>query len=117
MNQSAGPLATIIYLIVVAVVIVSYWKIFVKAGKPGWAAIIPIYNIIVMLEIVGKPFWWFFLMLIPGVNVVVGIIVLHQLIIKFGKPGWHTVLAVLFSIVYFPYLAFSDAEFTGGSAS
>jgi hypothetical protein len=48
----------IIYLAIVILLIVSAWKVYIKAGKPGWACIIPIYNIIVLLEIVGKPWWW-----------------------------------------------------------
>jgi hypothetical protein len=47
-------------------------KIFAKANKPGWAAIIPIYNMIVLLEVVGRPFWWILLKLIPCVNIVIG---------------------------------------------
>src|SRR5262245_26758047 len=65
--------------------IVSVWKVFTKAGKPGWAAIVPIYNIIVMLEIVGKPLWWIVLFLIPLVNFIAGILVSIALAEKFGK--------------------------------
>ena len=46
-----------VYFAILLIIIVSMWKIFEKAGKPGWAAIIPIYNIIILLEIVGKPVW------------------------------------------------------------
>jgi hypothetical protein len=56
--------AAIIYLIVLVVMVAGIWKVFQKAGKPGWAAIVPIYNYIVILEIAGKPLWWIILMLI-----------------------------------------------------
>ncbi len=112
MYDSASTGSIIIGIVVGLVFLVSEWIIFTKAGKPGWAIIIPIYNIIVMLQIVDKPLWWIILLLIPGVNVVFGIIILYNLIIKFGQPGWHVILAILFSIVYFPYLAFSKASYS-----
>src|ERR1051326_4433149 len=65
----------IVYLAVIVLLVAAMWKIFVKAGKPGWAAIVPIYNLIVLLEIAGRPLWWFLLMLIPLVNLVMFIIV------------------------------------------
>ena len=55
--------------------IVSYWKVFEKAGQPGWGVLIPIYNILLLLKIAGKPGWWILLYLIPLVNIVIGIIV------------------------------------------
>ena len=53
----AGLFIILIYLAIVLLMIASMWKVFTKAGKPGWAAIVPIYNTIVLLEIVGKPIW------------------------------------------------------------
>ena len=63
----------LIYFAVVLLIIVGLWKMFTKAGKPGWASIIPIYNLIVLIEITGKPLWWIVLLFIPFVNFVVGI--------------------------------------------
>ena len=110
-TQGIGAAAVAVPLIILIVMIVSGWKIFTKAGKPGWAILIPIYNVIVLLEIVNKPLWWIILFLIPLVNVVVGIYVAYLLILHFGQPGWHVVLYILFSIIYMPYLAFSSAEY------
>ncbi len=112
MYDSASTGSIIISIIVGLVLLVSEWIIFTKAGKPGWAVIIPIYNIIVFLQIVDKPLWWIILLLIPGVNVIFGIIIVYNLVIKFGQPGWHVILAILFSFVYFPYLAFSKASYS-----
>ena len=112
MYDSASPVSVIVGIVVGLIFLVSEWIIFTKAGKPGWAVIIPIYNIIVMLQIVDKPLWWIILLLIPGVNVIFGIIIVYNLVIKFGQPGWHVILAMLFSIVYFPYLAFSKASYS-----
>ena len=75
----------IVYLAVIIVAIVGLWKVFEKAGKPGWGAIIPIYNIILLLEIVGKPIWWIVLFLIPCVNIVASLLVFLDLAKCFGK--------------------------------
>src|SRR5437868_3514479 len=65
----------LVSLAIVLLMVASMWKVFQKAGEPGWAAIIPLYNIVVLLKIAGKPVWWFLLFLIPLVNLVVAIIV------------------------------------------
>jgi hypothetical protein len=103
----------IVWLAVVILIIASWWKIFTKAGKPGWAAIIPIYNMIVILEIVGKPVWWIILFLIPFVNFFVIIYVMHLLSKSFGKDIGMTLLLVLVGFVGFPILAFGDAKYQG----
>lgn len=95
------------YFLLIVLMVASWWVIFQKAGKPGWAAIIPIYNCIVLLEIVKKPWWWIFLLLIPIVNIVIMIIVYDRLAKSFGKESAFTVGLVLLGIVFFPILAFS----------
>ncbi|HNR38904.1 MAG TPA: DUF5684 domain-containing protein, partial [Acidobacteriota bacterium] len=67
-----GCVFFVIYAAIIILFNASLWKIFVKAGKPGWAAIVPIYNIIVLLEVVGRPLWWIVLLIIPCVNIVAG---------------------------------------------
>jgi hypothetical protein len=93
--------------------IIAQWMVYEKAGKPGWACIIPFYNIIVLLEIVGKPWWWLLLMLIPVVNIVLVIIVYHNLSLSFGKTASFTVGLVLLSFIFFPILAFGEAKYLG----
>src|SRR5476649_299592 len=86
------PVALIVvYCLIILVCIVAMWKIYTKAGKPGWASIIPIYNIIVLLEIVGKPVWWFLLFFIPCVNFVFIIWTYNLLSKSFGKSEGFTV--------------------------
>jgi hypothetical protein len=94
-------------------VLVAQWMVYEKAGKPGWACIIPFYNFIVLLEIVGKPWWWLLLMLIPVVNIVLVIIVYHNLSLSFGKTAGFTVGLVLLSFIFFPILAFGEAKYLG----
>jgi hypothetical protein len=101
----------ICWLIVVLLIVIGMWKVFTKAGKPGWAAIIPIYNMIVLLEIAGKPIWWFILMLIPFVNIVVIIIVLIALARNFGKGVGFAIGLLLLPFIFYPILGFGDAKY------
>jgi hypothetical protein len=108
----ADVVGVIIYLALIVFFVVVGWKIFAKAGKPGWAVIIPIYNIIVMLEIVNRPIWWIILYLIPIVNAIVGIIVIVDLAKSFGKGVGFAIGMIFLGIIFFPILAFGDAQYS-----
>jgi hypothetical protein len=108
-----GGVFMLVALAVLVVVLVSLWKIFEKAGKPGWAGIVPIYNIIVLMEIVGRPLWWVVLMFVPCVSIVVGIILCIDLAKSFGKDVAYGIGLALLGIVFFPMLAFGDARYVG----
>ena len=107
----------IVILVIVVFIIASLWKVFTKAGEPGWAAIIPIYNTIVMLKIVGRPLWWLVLMLIPLVSLVIGIIVCIDLAKSFGKGAGFGIGIILLGFIFVPILAFGDARYVGPSAA
>ena len=106
-------LALLFVLAIVVLMIASMWKIFTKAGKPGWACLIPIYSTIVLLEIVGKPTWWLILFFIPFVNYVFIIWTMNMLSKSFGKDVGYTAGMLLLGIVFFPMLAFGDATYQG----
>ena len=110
-GMSAGIVA--VYLIIGLLMIIAMWKIYTKAGKPGWAAIIPIYNTIVLLEIVDKPLWWFLLLLIPFVNIVIAIIVTLELAKKFGQSVGFAIGLILLPIIFYPILGFGSARYSG----
>ncbi len=93
------------------VILVGMWKVFEKAGKPGWASIIPIYNTIVLLEIASKPIWWIFLLFIPCVNIVVGILVLIDLAKNFGQGAGFAVGLWLLPFIFFPILGFGSSKY------
>jgi hypothetical protein len=101
----------IVYLALIVFLIVTMWKIFTKAGKPGWASLIPFYNIFVMLDIAGKPGWWFLLFFIPVVNLVIGILVMVGLATNFGKGGGFVAGLILLPIIFYPILAFGSAQY------
>jgi hypothetical protein len=101
----------IVWFAIVILMVASMWKVFVKAGKPGWAAIVPIYNLVVLLEIAGKPAWWVILFLIPVVNFVMLIIVSLALAKKFGKGAGYGLGLAFLGVVFYPLLGFGDAQY------
>jgi len=111
-----GLVIGVIYLAVIVLMIASLWKIFVKAGKPGWAAIVPIYNIIVLMEIVGRPVWWIILLFIPFVNFVILIILAIDLAKSFGQGGGFAAGLILLSVIFYPILAFGGSQYVGPAA-
>jgi len=88
------------------------WKVFEKAGKPGWAAIVPIYNLIVLLQIAGKPVWWIVLLLIPVVNLVVLIVMYSGVARNFGKGVGFALGLIFLSFIFFPILAWGSAAYS-----
>lgn len=90
---------------------IGYWKILTKAGKPGWAFLVPIYNIIVLLDIVKKPTWWLLLLLIPLVNIVFFVIIYHRLSLAFGKDAAFTVGIFFLPMIFLPILGFGNSVY------
>lgn len=108
-----GLIGGLIGLAVALVMIASMWKLFTKAGKPGWAAIIPIYNVIVLLEIIGRPIWWIVAFFIPVVNFVAGVVITIEFAKAYGKDILWGLGMVFFGFIFMPLLAFSDARYQG----
>jgi hypothetical protein len=105
----------IIYIAIIVIVIAGFWRVFTKAGEAGWKSIIPIWNIIVLLRIVGKPVWWIILLIIPLVNIVISLIVSLELAKSFGKGNGFGVGVWLLGIIFVPILGFGSAEYQRGS--
>jgi hypothetical protein len=101
----------IVYVALTVFLVVTMWKVFEKAGQPGWACLVPFYNTCVWLKIAGKPMWWFFLLLIPVVNFIIAILAVIGLANKFGKGGGYAVGLIFLPIIFYPMLAFGDAEY------
>ena len=106
----------ILYLAIMIFMIASAWKIFTKAGKPGWAVLIPIYNFIVLIEIVGKPTWWVILLFVPFVNYVILIWIINLLSKSFGKDVGFTLGLIFLGFIFVPVLGFGKAEYQGPAA-
>lgn len=105
----------IFYLALIAFMIVVQWKVFEKAGKPGWGCLIPIYNTILMMEIAGRPGWWFLLLFIPVVNVVISIMVIFDIAKAFDQGVGFGFGLLLLSPIFYAILAFGDAQYVGNN--
>lgn len=106
-----------VYLIVIVLTIAGLWRTFTKAGKPGWAAIVPIYNLFVLAEIAGKPAWWGLMLCIPCVNFVFLFLVMIPLAERFGKPAGFGIGLALLGFIFFPILGFGTAQYRGQNAA
>lgn len=119
-DDSGGTVAmiTVLVQVILAIAIIAgLWKMFTKAGKPGWASIIPIYNAIVLLEIAGKPIWWIILMLIPCVNIIILILVNIDLAKAFGKGTGFGIGLTFLPGIFHMILGFGDAKYVGAKSS
>ena len=118
-SASAGAVAGltavyVIFALVVAVIgIIATWKIFAKAGKPGWAAIVPFYNLYVLYEITWGNGILFLLMLIPFVNFIIAIITMVKLAKAFGKDTGFAIGLIFLSFIFMLILAFGSAQYVG----
>jgi len=110
--DGGGALFSLVFLALAVLIIASFWKVFTKAGQPGWAAIIPIYNIIVWLRIAGRPGWWIILLLIPIVGFVIAIVVSIDFAKKFGKGVGFAMGLVFLGFIFYPILAWGSAQYS-----
>jgi hypothetical protein len=109
-----GLLFTLLPLIVFAITVAGMWKIFTKAGEPGWAAIVPIYNIWVLTKIGDSGVLWFVLSVLFGLPVIK---IYIDVLDKFGKGIGYALGMFFLPFVFFPLLGFGDAQFRGRGAT
>lgn len=108
----AGMGVLILQLVLGLLMLVSAWKVFSKAGQPGWAVLIPFYNIYVFLKVAGKPGWWMaIILLVPIANLIFAIMATAALAKNFGKGGGFVVGLILLPIVFWPILGFGSAQY------
>ncbi|KPL16018.1 MAG: hypothetical protein AMS26_06105 [Bacteroides sp. SM23_62] len=118
--KGMGTGMLIVWIAIMVFMIVSWWIVFKKAGQPGWAILIPIYNFLVILRVAGKPWWWVFAILLPIIPfvgpfllLVAMIFIFHGISKNFGQGAGFTVGLVLLSVVFVPILAFGDYKWQG----
>jgi hypothetical protein len=100
-------------LAVSILVIIAQWRIYEKAGQPGWASIIPFFNFYILLKIVGKPDWWLIWIFIPVANIVIAVWVTNLLSKSFGKDEGFTLGLLFLGFIFYPILGFGDAQYQG----
>jgi hypothetical protein len=104
------------YIAILVLLVASGWQVFSKAGEAGWQILIPIWNLIVVLKIVGRPWWWIILWFIPLVNIVISLIVSLNLAKSFGRGGGFGVGIWLLGFIFVPILGFGSATYMGPAA-
>ena len=109
-------IVSLLCLAIIVFVFAGVWKTFTKAGQPGWAAIIPIFNLYVLIKTAGRPGWWLLLFIIPLVNIVMGFIVAIDVAKAFGKGTGFGIGLALLGFIFYPILGFGDATYQGSSA-
>ena len=104
--------------IILAVVIISHWKIFTKAGQAGWKSIVPIYNTYTLLKIIGRPAWWLLLLMIPFVNLIIVIITSIDTAKSFGRSETFGIVGLfIFNLIGYCILAFGGDKYIGPAAA
>lgn len=103
----------ILYFAFIILSIAGLWKMFTKAGQPGFAAIIPIYNIYIMTKIAEKPGWFVLLFFIPLANIYAYVVIMNGISTKFGKGTGFTLGLIFLGFIFFPILGFGDAQYEG----
>jgi hypothetical protein len=93
------------------IVIAGLWKTFVKAGQPGWGALIPIYNAYLLTQIARRPGWWVLLMFIPLVNIVISVIISVAIGENFGKGAGFGIGLFILPFIFYPILGFGEATY------
>ena len=112
-QKAPGPIFWIIYAAIVILMIAAMWKVFTKAGHPGWACLIPIYNLYIMCKIAARPGWWVILMFIPLVNLIIIIILVLDIAKSFGKGAGFGIGLLLLPFIFYPILGFGSAQYVG----
>ena len=103
----------VVYLLLCLYNIVLTWILFDKAGRPGWASIVPIYNAIVALDVAKMSAWYFLLMFIPVVNIYAFVKFHLQMARVFGRSSMFGVGCIFLSPIFYSILAFSDNQYIG----
>ena len=109
-----GTGVMIVWLVVVVLMIAAMWKVFTKAGEPGWAAIVPIYNYVVLDKIAGRPGWWLLLWILLGP--IAYIVISFDIAKRFGKGAGFAIGLILLPFIFWPMLAWGDASYTAAPA-
>ena len=109
-----GLIFLVVYFGIIIFILASLWKVFAKAGQPGFYAIIPIFNGYIMTKIAGKEWYWFLLFFVPMINLIAVIVVSLALAERFGKSAAFGIGLAFLSPIFMPILAFGDAQYSEG---
>ena len=110
-NGGGGAFLLVFWLVLLALVIVTIagiWKTFEKAEKPGWGAIVPVYNTYLLLKVGGNSGWWLLALLVPILSFFVALKMMIDVARQFGQGiGFGLGLGFL-GFIFFPLLGFGE---------
>lgn len=106
-----GSVAFLLFAAIWLLLLIGLWKVLEKAGQPGWACLVPIYNVYCLIKVAGKEWWWLLLFLVPIVNIVVSIVIVVALARNFGKGGGFAAGLIFLPWIFYPILGFGTAEY------
>jgi hypothetical protein len=116
MENSSGIGSWLFVIVVLALsvaLVAALWKVFEKAGQPGWGCLVPIYNLILLVRIAGKPDIWILFMFIPFVNFIIAILLAIEIAKRFGQGTGFGIGLAFLPWVFYPILGFGDARYQG----
>lgn len=113
MQSPVSSLGVIVYLLFVIFYLAGFWRIFEKAGRPGWASLIPFYNFYVLTKIADRPVWYLFLLFFPFANIFAFCSICNGISTKFGKDMGYTLGLIFLGFIFFPALGFGSAQYEG----
>lgn len=115
-DVNMGPFIgfTIVILGITIIMIAAIWRLFTKAGEAGWKSLIPLYNVIIWLKLVGRPFWYLLFLFIPGANVVLWVILGFGTARSFGRGILFALGTTFLPFIFLPLLGFGDSAYIGG---
>ncbi len=107
----------LVFFVLMIFMFVCMWRMFTKAGQPGWAVLIPVYNIYIMLKIAGRPVWWMIFFFVPLANFITCIVINLDIAKNFGKSTLFGIALIVVPFIALPMLAFGDATYVGPRAT
>jgi hypothetical protein len=110
-QRELGLVAVVTSFVMTLFALAGLGATFTKAGKPAWAAIVPIYNVVLLLKLAGRPQWWLLLLCIPFVNLFVFLVVSIDIAHNFGKRAAFGLGLTFFGFVFYPLLGFGSAHY------
>lgn len=116
-DAAVGLIVLVFQLAICVLVIAGFWMVFSKAGQPGWAALIPIFNLYILCKVAGRPGWWVVLFFIPFVNIIIMALVSIDVARSFGKGIGFGVGLWLLGPIFYPILGFGSAQYQGPAAA
>lgn len=113
--MSSSTIFPIVLIATLFLTLVSMWRLFSKADEAGWKSLVPIWNGVVLLRLVGRPWWWLLLLCVPLVNLIPSVMLCFDLAKAFGKGAGAGFGILLLGPIFVIWLAFGDAQYVGSS--